>query len=80
MVKGKRGLYSSHVKLHASTPVRVLKIPNMAAIPLFGHMDILHTLVGVGGAALAAAVPCPGKAIEISPQGSKEKHSISSCK
>ena len=28
----------------------------MAAIPLFGRMKILHTLVGMGGAVLAAAV------------------------
>ena len=31
-------------------------------MPLFGHQKILHTLTGMGSAALAAAVPCLGKA------------------
>jgi len=30
------------------------------SIPLFGHTKILHTLSGVGSAALAVAVPYPG--------------------
>ena len=29
----------------------------LAAIPLCGHTKILHTLIGMGSAALAAAVP-----------------------
>ena len=36
----------------------------MAAIPLCGHREIPHTLIGVGSAALAAAVPYTGKATE----------------
>ena len=32
----------------------------LAATPLFGHTEILHTLIGMGSAALAAAVPYPG--------------------
>ena len=34
---------------------------------MFGHSDttILHTLIEIGGAALAAAVPYPGKATQI---------------
>ena len=38
-----------------------LKNPTLAAIPVFGHMKTLHTLTGMGSAALVAAVPCPGK-------------------
>ena len=33
---------------------------------MFGHTKILHTLIGMGSAALAAAVPRPGKATRIS--------------
>ena len=50
----------------ASLSVRTLKIPTLAAIALFGHTKILHTLIGMGSAALAAAVPYPGKATRIS--------------
>ena len=39
----------------------MLKLPN--TLPLFGSMKILHTLIGMGSAALAAAVPYPGKAV-----------------
>ena len=50
----------------ASTSVRMLKIPNTGShIPLFGHTKILHVLLGMGSAALAAAVPYPGKATRI---------------
>ena len=31
----------------------------------FGHANILHTLIGMGSAALAATAPYPGKAIQI---------------
>ena len=31
---------------------------------MFGHTEILHILIGMGSAALAAAVPYPGKAFE----------------
>ena len=37
------------------------KSQTLAAIPLFGHMKILHTLIGMGSAALAAVVPYPSK-------------------
>ena len=46
--------------------------------PLFGHTKILHTLVGMGSAAFAAAVPYPGKATQIIPRRDNEileKHS-----
>ena len=39
------------------------------AIPLFGHTKILQTLIGMGSAALAAAVPYPGEATRISSKG-----------
>ena len=42
------------------------KSQTLAAIPLFGHTKVLHTPVGTGSAALAAAVPYPGKATRIS--------------
>ena len=41
---------------NASTSVRWLKIQTLAAMPLSGHTKILYTLVGMGSAALAAAV------------------------
>ena len=42
---------------------QVKKIPNSGShIPLFGHTKILHIAIGMGSAALAAAVPYPGKA------------------
>ena len=31
-------------------------------MPLLGHTEILHTLIGMGSAALEAAVAYPGKA------------------
>ena len=33
----------------------------MAALLLFGHREILHMLIGVGSAALAAAVALPAQ-------------------
>ena len=41
----------------------VKKSPTLTAAPLFGHTEILHTLVGMGSAVLAAAVLYPGKAV-----------------
>ena len=49
--------YCPHAQSHASTSVCTLKIRTLAAIPLFGHTEILHTPIGMGSAALAAAVP-----------------------
>ena len=55
---------------HASTSVPTLKIPNTGShIPLFGHTKTLHTLVGMGSPALAAAVLYPGKATRTSHSG-----------
>ena len=39
---------------------QVIKSQALTAIPLFEHTEILHTLIGMGSAALAAAVPDPG--------------------
>ena len=53
-----RCLYGSpRVQSHASATVRTLKFQAVAAIPLFGHTKIQHTLTGMASAALAAAVP-----------------------
>ena len=55
---------------HASTAVRTLKIPNTGShIPVFGYAKILHTLVGMGSAALAAAVLYPAKVTRIFRKG-----------
>ena len=40
-----------------------------AAVPLSGHTKTLHTPIGMGSAALAAAVLYPGKATRISYKG-----------
>ena len=54
----------------AVTPINICthvkKAPNLATIPLFQHAKILNTLVGMGSAAPAAAVPYPDKATRIS--------------
>ena len=50
--------YSPRVLWHtASTSVRTLKPRTLAAVPLSGHTKILHTLIEMGSAALATAVP-----------------------
>ena len=42
---------------HASTFVRTLKIPNMAAITVLCiHLKIMYTVAGLGGAAPVAAL------------------------
>ena len=64
--------YSLCVQSHASTSVRTLKFPNtgtVAATPLFGHSKVLHTLIAMGSAALAAAVHYPGKGTRTSCKG-----------
>ena len=57
-----------------------LKIPNTGShIPLFKQTEILHTLIRMGSAALAAAapaVPYPGKETRISCKGNIEPHII----
>ena len=54
-----------HLRVHE-------KSPTLAAIPLFGHTDnTIHTdtVIGMGSAALVAAVPYPAKVAEISCSG-----------
>ena len=41
----------------------------LAASPLFGHIKILHTLMGMGSTALVAAAPYPCKETRFSPKG-----------
>ena len=54
--------------------VRTLKIPNTGShMLLFGHTKILHTPVGMGSAALAAALFYHGKATRISRKGQSTK-------
>ena len=48
------------------------KSQTLAAIPLFGHTKILHTLIGMGRAALATAVPYPSKVTELFPTRDNE--------
>ena len=54
---------------HASTSVDTLKTPTLAAMPLAGHTEILHTLMGMGSNTLVAAVHYPDKATGISRKG-----------
>ena len=76
--------YSPRVQSHTSASVRTLKIPNTGSHTIVGHTEILRTLIGMGSAALAAAVwltqarrptfptrDCayPGKATHISHKG-----------
>ena len=51
--------YSPRVQSHASTSAGIVKNPKLwqPSVPLFEQTKILHTPVGTGGAALAAAVP-----------------------
>ena len=54
--------------------VRTLEIPNTGShMPLFGHTKILHTPIGMGSAALAAALLYHGKATRISRKGQSTK-------
>ena len=65
-------LYSPRMQLHASTSVCMLKLPNTGShITLFGHAKILHTLIGMGSAALVAAVLYPGKVTRMSRMGQR---------
>ena len=64
------------VQSHASTSVLTSKIPTLAAIPLSGHMKILHTLIGMGSTARVAAVPYPGKATKISHKGQRSTNKL----
>ena len=49
--------------------IRKYKFQTLAAIPLSGHTETLHTLVGMCSAALLAAVPYPDEATQISHKG-----------
>ena len=55
--------------MHASTYVRTSKSLTRAAIALFGHTNVVHTVTRIGSAALAAAEPYPGKGTRISRKG-----------
>ena len=57
--------YSPRVQSHASPSVRT------GGHTIVGHTDMLHTPVGMGSAALAAAVPSTSKATRISRKGQK---------
>ena len=52
-----------------NTCVHIKKYPKLAAISLFGNRTMLHTLLGSGSIAPAAAVNYPGKGTHISPRG-----------
>ena len=54
------------VQMHVPPSARTLKIQTLAATPSCGHTKTLHTQIGMGSAALAAAFPYPGKVIRIS--------------
>ena len=57
---------SPRVQSHQLTSVHTLKIQNTSRhIPLFGHTDILQSLVEMGSVVLAAGVLYPGKATRI---------------
>ena len=45
------------VQSHAPASMHMLKLQTLAAMPLFGNTKILHTLTGMGSAALVAAEP-----------------------
>ena len=52
--------FQCRLSFSGTSPARTL-----AAMPLFGHTKIPHTLIGMGSTALVAAVPYPGKVIRI---------------
>ena len=64
-----RWLYSPRVQSQESTSVHMLKIPNTGSHTI--HTKILHTLIEIGSAVLAAAVPHPGKVTQISNKGQR---------
>ena len=57
---------------HASTSVRTLNIPNTGSHTIVWTQE--NTVTGMGSAALVAAVPYPGKVIQISHKGHKSTH------
>ena len=69
-------LYSPCVQMHVPPSARTLKIQTLAATPSCGHTKTLHTPIGMGSAALAAAVSYPGKATWISHKGQWSKKKI----
>ena len=68
-----RSLYRPHFQSHTSTSGRTLKIPITGSHNIvWTHEDkILHTLLRMGSAALATAVPYAGKAFQISHKGQR---------
>jgi len=65
-------LYKSVKNPKHLNALKVLKIQTLAAVPLFEHRKILHTLIGMVSAASVASVPYPDKATQISPQRTKK--------
>ena len=63
--------YSPCVLSHVSTAVQTLKTANFGGITMNGQREILQTLIGMGSAALAAAVFHPGKATRVSHKGQR---------
>ena len=64
--------YNTRVQSHALTSVRTLKIPRLAPIPLLELTKIPYALLGLGSAALKAAVALPSKGDPHFPQGINE--------
>ena len=55
---------SPHVQTNAQHLRIRKKSQTLAAIPLFGHAEILHTLVGVGSTTCVAAVALPRQNVQ----------------
>ena len=69
-------LWCLYSPLCASASAHVKNPKQLAAIPLFGHTEILHQLVGMGSTAPAAAVPYPGMATVQVPVHSLSHHFV----
>ena len=61
--------YSPCVQSYASMSVCMLTVPNTGSHTIVWTHKTLHTLTGMGSAALVAAVPYPGWATQISWRG-----------
>ena len=60
-----------HACVRASASVQTLKTANFGGITMNGQREILQTLIGLGSAALAAAVFHPSKATRVSHKGKR---------
>ena len=58
--------------MHWNTEISVRQ--TLAAIPMFGYMKMLHTLIGMGSAPLMAPVSYPGKVTQTSCTGQSTKN------